>query len=203
MKKALIVGLGNPGKRYERTRHNIGFLAVERLAERYQMSFKSSKWRGQVAEGQIKGFPVLLLKPETYMNLSGESALPLMRYFGIEKEQLLIIVDDAAIDFGALRLREQGSSGGHNGLKSIEEHLGGQNYARLRVGIGAPDKELADFVLEPFSLKEAKEMDEVIEKVADLTEDWITKTMCDEGLEKPSSNPSNGDTHETTEESPL
>lgn len=175
----MIVGLGNPGKQYEQTRHNIGFRAVERLGLKYGMAFKSSaKVKGAKAMGTIAGEPCLLLKPEVYMNLSGESVVQAMHYYSVSLEKLLVIVDDVAIAMGETRMRINSSSGGHNGLKSIEEALQTNRYARLRLGVGdRKEGDLASHVLGRFSEEEQKLIPALLERSVEITEIFITNGL--------------------------
>ena len=133
----IIVGLGNPGREYENTRHNIGFAVIDRLAEEEQIQLREKKHRAVIGKGYIDGRKVLLAKPQTYMNLSGESVRELVDYYGIdETEELLVISDDITLPAGQLRLRKRGSAGGHNGLKNIILHLGHEDFQRLKMGVG-------------------------------------------------------------------
>lgn len=172
----LIIGLGNPGKTYETTRHNIGFRVLKTLAKKYEISFRPSLFRakGSVGEGMIAGKQVLLLMPLTYMNESGLSVKRCIQEYKIPKNRLLVVVDDVAIPFGTLRLRAQGSSGGHNGLKSVEAHLGGQEYARLRVGVSDRDTgSLADYVLSQFTDQEEELLPSVLDQAIQAIEGWL------------------------------
>ena len=169
----LVVGLGNPGTKYEGTRHNIGFMALERMASREGFSFRQqSKLHGLVAEHGIGESRLRLLMPQTYMNDSGRSIRAALDWFGFTPEQLLVLVDDMDIPLGRLRLRAQGSAGGHNGLRSTIQHLGTQAFPRLRIGIGAPADNPAErrartvsHVLGPFSRAEQSEVDAVLDGV--------------------------------------
>lgn len=187
----LVVGLGNPGKAYEGTRHNIGFAVVEELARRHRFEFqKKTKWKGKVARGNIGEGTVALLLPQTFMNLSGE-AVAAATHEQVEISHLLIVVDDVAIPFGELRLRFQGSSGGHNGLKSIEDHLHTQQYARLRIGVGDNrEGELEDYVLEKFSKQEKKLLPEIVERAAHAIEIWLEQGI-NRAMEFANTSPSN------------
>ncbi|HSX11788.1 MAG TPA: aminoacyl-tRNA hydrolase [Chlamydiales bacterium] len=173
--KALIVGLGNPGKSYDRTRHNIGFAAVEQLAKKHGLEFKKQlKFKGHVAEGQIGTDPVIVLMPLTFMNLSGEAVAQVMHYFQIDLSRLLVLVDDVALPLGQLRIRINSGSGGHNGLKSIEECLQTTRYARLRIGVGdRKEGDLADHVLSRFSSEEEKLVPGVLDRAVQATEIWL------------------------------
>lgn len=146
----LIVGLGNPGSRYVRTWHNCGYMALERLAAHLRVRVNKARFKGAYGQVDYKGKRLILLKPETYMNLSGESVQAAMRYFNVSPEHLLVFYDDIDLKLGQLRLRGQGGAGTHNGMKSLLQHLGGGNFARLRIGIGPvpPGRELVDFVLD-------------------------------------------------------
>lgn len=176
--KFLIVGLGNIGPEYELTRHNIGFLVLDRLAEKHKAEFATARLADH-AEFRLKGKAIHLIKPNTYMNLSGKAMAYWMAELSIPKEQTLVVVDDLALPFGKLRLRPLGSSAGHNGLKNIEELTGGQNYPRLRVGIGSDfgRGQQVDYVLSRFSEDEFKQMPEVLDRAGEA----IT-TFCLAGL---------------------
>ena len=174
--KVLIVGLGNPGKQYDKTRHNIGFAAVDLLAAKHGLAFKKSlKMQGDLAEGMIAGKSCILLKPLTYMNLSGYSVAQAMRYHSISLANLLVIVDDVAISLGETRLRINSSSGGHNGLKSIEEILQTKEYARLRLGVGERQEgvDLASHVLSKFTEEQQKLVPALLERAVEAAELFI------------------------------
>lgn len=150
----IIVGLGNPDKQYEGTRHNVGFDVIDAIAEKYNISMDTKKHKAFVGKGIIDGFKVILAKPQTYMNLSGESVWSLVDFYKIAPEdELLIIYDDVSLDVGQLRIRKKGSAGGHNGIKSIIAHLGSSEFPRIKVGVGEKPKDydLADYVLGKFS----------------------------------------------------
>ena len=172
-----IVGLGNPGAQYEHTRHNIGFEVVNLLAERLQAPFKQSKFKGLCAETTVNGEKVLLLKPMTYMNLSGESVKAAMDYYRLGTGDLLVVYDDLDLPPGKIRLRQKGSAGGHNGIKSIIHHLGTQEFNRIRIGIGRPDRDayMPDYVLGRFSKEDRVKMQLAVEKSADACEAWLEK----------------------------
>ncbi len=172
----LIVGLGNPGKSYEMTRHNAGFMVTKELAATLGVTFRSalSRAKGSLAKGEMDGKQLFLLLPFTFMNESGSSVKSALDYYKIPLRNLLVVCDDAALPFGRLRLREKGSDGGHNGLKSVEAHLNTQEYKRLRFGVGSPDKsELKDFVLESFSKKEQQEIKTPIERAIAAIIVWL------------------------------
>jgi PTH1 family peptidyl-tRNA hydrolase len=149
----VIVGLGNPGKKYEMTKHNVGFWAVDQLSEKWGIPFQKEKWNSEIAEGIVNGEKVYLLKPLTYMNLSGEAVGAAIRFLKIPLENLLVIYDDMDIPLGQLRLRQKGSSGGHNGIKSLIHHLGTEQFNRIKIGIDRPPARMSvvDYVLAPFS----------------------------------------------------
>ena len=175
-KNILIVGLGNIGKSYEKTRHNIGFEVVKTIAKKNDFSFKEKKGlKGCIAKGKIGDVEYIFLMPTTFMNESGESVRLCKDYFKIDLKNILIVVDDISIPFGEYRLKKEGSSGGHNGLKSIEKHLHSKNYARLRIGIG--DRKvghLVTHVLGKFSKDEKANLLPIIEKALYFIEKWQT-----------------------------
>ena len=159
----IIVGLGNPTKEYENTRHNVGFDVIDAIADKYNISVTERKNRAFCGKGIIEGQKVILAKPQTYMNLSGESVRGLVDYYKVDEEtELLIIFDDISLDVGQLRIRKKGSAGGHNGIKSIIQHLGSNVFQRIKVGVGEKPKEydLADYVLGHFSKAEREIMED-------------------------------------------
>ncbi len=167
--KYLIVGLGNIGAEYHNTRHNIGFMVLDELARKYEATFEQDR-HSFSCQVKYKGRQLHLVKPTTFMNLSGKAVAYFLQHLKIPKENLLVIVDDLAIPFGALRMRGKGSSAGHNGLKNIEQLTGGQNYPRLRFGIGddfSKGKQI-DFVLSEFTKQECEELPFVIDKACDM-----------------------------------
>lgn len=174
----LIVGLGNPGNNYQDTRHNIGFQVVSAFARQHQLSFrKEAALQGEIAKGALgTGAKVLVMMPLTYVNLSGDAVQACIRYFRIGLDRLLVISDEVALPFGKLRLSDRGSAGGHNGLKSIEERLGTQYYARLRFGVGDRQHgDLADHVLGKFNEEEKRGLPALIEQAAQVINIWITQ----------------------------
>ena len=175
----IIAGLGNPDEKYQGTRHNVGFDVVDRLAEKYQIAIDTKKHRALIGKGVIEGQKVLLVKPQTYMNLSGNAVRYWMQQEKIPLENVLIVVDDLALPFGSLRLKGKGSDAGHNGLKHIAATLGTQNYARLRFGIGNefPKGGQIDYVLGKFNDDDMKLMPERLETAAE-----IIKSFCLAGL---------------------
>ena len=166
----IIAGLGNPGRQYAHTRHNVGFDAIDVLAEKYNIKVENAKGRALTGSGRIEGQSVLLVKPLTYMNLSGESIRALTDFYKIdETSQLIVIYDDISLPPGQLRIREKGSAGGYNGIKSIISHLGGQEFLRIKVGVGEKPAgwDLADYVLSRFAEDDRKKVEEALERAAD------------------------------------
>lgn len=164
----LVAGLGNPGREYDGTRHNVGFLVVDEIVRRAASEFTfNASWNSQVANCGGRA----VMKPQTFMNLSGEAVAGYARYFKLQREEIMIIIDDASLPLGSLRLRKSGTAGGHNGLESILIHLGSEAVPRLRVGIGAPeDRELHDHVLGKFNPSELPALQEAITRAADAFE---------------------------------
>ena len=166
----LIVGLGNPGREYERSRHNCGFRAVDILADKLGCKIDRAKFQGLYGQTMYKGRKLMLLKPMTYMNLSGRSVLQLSAYFSIPPQKIIVLFDDISLDPGRLRIRADGSAGGHNGIKSIIQELGSQTFPRVKIGVGAkphPDYDLADWVLSSFSAQEEKALTVSLPNAAD------------------------------------
>lgn len=178
----LIVGLGNPGPKYARTRHNAGFQVVERLAKRWQASWGADeKFNSRLANAEHAGRRVLLCEPETYMNRSGDAVGKLSEYFRVPSGRLLVVVDDADLPLGEIRLRPKGSSGGHHGLESIEQRLGTREYARLRIGIGRTAtavREIAGHVLGRFSAGEAALLKKIVDRAGDQVECWLREGIA-------------------------
>jgi PTH1 family peptidyl-tRNA hydrolase len=169
----VIIGLGNPGREYEMTRHNIGFLVLDEIARRFDLSFRRSWWfPAKLAGGTIGQEKVRLVKPQTFMNRSGRAVLPVLRKEGGRADDLLVIFDDVALGWGQLRVRAQGSAGGHNGVKSVMDSLGDGAFGRIRIGIGPkPDSvSLSDYVLGPFSDAEMQDLENVVRRAADAVE---------------------------------
>lgn len=175
----LIVGLGNPGRQYHLTRHNVGFLCLDALAKHWGMEFRRLRARAEVAEGETAGRRVILAKPQTYMNDSGDSVRALARLSNVAPERILVICDDLDIPFGRLRLREKGGSGGQRGLRSIINQLGTEDFPRLRIGIGRPPPGVdpVDYVLTPFSGAEQSELGGILERAVAGIAAWL-----DQGL---------------------
>lgn len=166
----LIVGLGNPGKEYEKTRHNCGFRAIDVLAQKLGCKVDKGKFQGLYGQTNYGGSKLLLLKPLTYMNLSGRSVLQLSAYFHVPPQQIIVLFDDISLEPGRLRIRADGSAGGHNGIKSIISELGSQDFPRVKIGVGGkahPDQDLADHVLSGFSALEEKALISALERAAD------------------------------------
>jgi PTH1 family peptidyl-tRNA hydrolase len=171
----LLVGLGNPGPEYRETRHNVGFMILDRFAARERTEFRREKtWRAEMA----RAGDLLLCKPLTYMNLSGQSLRPLSEFYKIEPAQMLVVLDDMALPMGKLRLRPEGSAGGHNGLKSIFEHFGTQAVPRLRVGIGSAQKDAVDHVLGRFALEEKAELEQSLARALDAIDCTRTQGLA-------------------------
>jgi PTH1 family peptidyl-tRNA hydrolase len=178
----LIVGLGNPGADYAKTRHNAGFLLVEKLAEKWKAGWATErKFQARVARAERGGRKVLLAEPQTFMNLSGESAGALVKFYQLPLDKILVVVDDADLPLGEIRLRPGGGSGGHHGLESVTEHLGAREYARLRIGIGRKTeaRQITGHVLGKFSADENALLEKVLERAAGQLECWL-----DAGIQK-------------------
>lgn len=174
-----IVGLGNPGSNYAKTRHNIGFMALDRFAERHNISITQNKCKALIGEGSIGGVKTVLIKPMTYMNLSGESVRAYMDFYKVSLEDLIVVYDDMDTEIGKVRLRYQGSAGGHNGIKSIIQHTGTQQFNRVRMGISRPDPghAIVDYVLSTFMKKEKEALEQTIEQTCDALEYSLTNTF--------------------------
>ena len=173
----IIAGLGNPEDRYKGTRHNVGFDMIDYLSEKYNISVDTKKHRAYIGKGVIEGQKVLLVKPQTYMNLSGESIGSIVEYYKIDpEEELLVIYDDISLDVGQLRIRKKGSAGGHNGIKNIIAHLGTSVFPRIKIGVGEKPKgyDLADYVLGHFSKGERALMEEGYSQAADAVKQIVS-----------------------------
>lgn len=177
----LIVGLGNPGKEYERTRHNIGFAVIDAFARLHNIAVTKREGQALIGDGRVGDTRVFLMKPQTFMNLSGQSVAAFLRQRPLAHADILVVTDDIALPIGKLRLRMEGSAGGHNGLKSLIAHLHGQTFPRLRFGVGAPrDSSVQiDFVLGQFSRAEQREVDETTDRAVAALELWVQ-----EGIER-------------------
>jgi PTH1 family peptidyl-tRNA hydrolase len=170
-----IVGLGNPGSKYAVTRHNIGFMALDVLADKLGISINQSKCKAKIGEGQINGEKIVLIQPVTYMNLSGESVRAYMDFYKVQLEDMIVLYDDLDTEFGGMRLRYKGSAGGHNGIKSMIQHLGTQEFNRIRLGISRPPAgyDIADYVLSSFAKGEMEELGTVLERACDAVVDAV------------------------------
>ncbi|MFQ9998005.1 MAG: aminoacyl-tRNA hydrolase [Anaerococcus obesiensis] len=176
-----IVGLGNPGIQYENTRHNAGFITIDYLARKYSIDVRKIKFKSLIGQGVISGQKVMLVKPQTYMNNSGEAIREIYNYFDFDHDKLIVIYDDIDIDFGSIRIRKKGSAGTHNGMKSIIYNLEFDDFPRIKVAVGKKPSymDLANFVLSGFSKQEVK----IIEEEVKLTSDAI-EMILEEGIEK-------------------
>jgi PTH1 family peptidyl-tRNA hydrolase len=178
----LVVGLGNPGADYAKTRHNAGFLLVEKLAARWKCDWANEKkFRARIAKAERNGKRILLCEPQTFMNLSGETVGALKDFYQVPPKQVMVAVDDADLQMGEIRLRAEGGTAGHHGLESVEQHLATRNYARLRLGIGRRDgaREITDYVLAKFDAGERELLEKVLDRAANQVEAWL-----DDGIEK-------------------
>jgi len=176
----LIVGLGNPGAEYARTRHNAGFLLVEKLAAQWKADWANErKFTARMAKAERNGKRVLLCEPQTFMNLSGETVGAVMDFYHLPPGQVMVAVDDADLPFGEIRLRPGGSSGGHHGLESIEQHLGSREFARLRIGIGRKDsvRQITNHVLGKFEAGESEMLEKVLGRAAGQVECWLNEGL--------------------------
>ncbi len=172
----LVVGLGNPGEKYENTRHNVGFLTVDELAGRLDIPVQKLKYRALTNTARLGGAPVLLMKPVTFMNLSGEAVGQAAAFYKIPPERVLVISDDVSLPLGKLRIRKSGSAGGHNGLKNIIQHLGTDAFPRVKIGVGQkphPDYDMADWVLSKFTGEDKKVIAQAVERAADAVACYI------------------------------
>lgn len=178
-----IVGLGNPGLQYENTRHNVGFMTIDYLANKYDIDVRKSKFKSLYGQGEISGHKVVLIKPQTYMNNSGEAVRELINFYKFDIDKLIVIYDDIDIDFGTIRIRKKGSAGSHNGMKSIIYQIQDDQFPRIKVSIGKkPEKwDLANFVLSGFSKEEVKILEDeirlAVEGIEIILEEDIDKAM--------------------------
>lgn len=174
----IIAGLGNPGSKYEKTRHNVGFQVIDRLAAKYHIDINMKKHKALIGTGAIEGQKVLLVKPQTFMNLSGESIREILDFYKVDpEEELMVIYDDISLNPGQLRIRKKGSAGGHNGIKSIIHHLGGQVFPRIKVGVGEKPEgwDLADYVLGHFSKEDEELMQKAFDRAAEAAVEILTE----------------------------
>ncbi len=169
----LIVGLGNPGKEYDRTRHNIGFEIIDYISDKYNIDINRIKFKGAYGEGFINNKKVILLKPQTFMNLSGDSIREIMNFYKLSEDEVVVIYDDISLEIGKIRIREKGSAGGHNGIKSIISNLGSDKFPRVKVGVGAPAHDLVSHVLGKFSVDEWSHMEKVMPVVCESVEEML------------------------------
>ncbi len=176
----VIVGLGNPGKKYENTRHNMGFKAIDQLSEKWQIPVEKSKHQALVGEGRLRGEKVILVKPQTFMNQSGISVKSIVDYYQVPLEKLLIIYDDLDLSLGTVRIRKNGGAGTHNGMRSVVNHLGEKTFPRIRIGIGNREEvSMIQFVIGKVNKEEKEILNRTIEKAAEAVE-----VLLDQGIDK-------------------
>ena len=173
----LIIGLGNPEEEYSKTRHNMGFNAINKIAEKYEIEMKQTKFNGIYGSGNIEGEKVMLIKPQTYMNLSGKCVKEFLDFYKIEKEKMIIIYDDMDVEPGKIKIRKQGSAGSHNGMKSIISEIQTQEFPRIRIGIGRPihENDKINYVIGNIPEEEMEKLEEGIEKAKEATIDILAK----------------------------
>lgn len=178
-RRRVIAGLGNPGKNFAGNRHNIGFMVLDRLAAQHRLRFDKMMNRGMVALGDISGVKVALVKPQTFMNDSGMCVSPLLKFYKSTPDDLLVVYDELDLPAGQVKLRKQGGPAGHNGMRSLIQHVGTPDFARLRMGIGRPPGRMApkDFVLQDFSKMELAELDSTIDRATKGIERWLTNSI--------------------------
>lgn len=175
----LVVGLGNPGDEYKHTRHNVGFDMIDLISNKYNININRIKFKGMYGEGNIKDEKVILLKPTTYMNLSGDSIIEVVNFYKISKNNIIILYDDISLEVGRLRVRPEGSAGGHNGIKSIISRLGTETFKRIKFGVGKAEGELTSHVLGKFSEEERKLLNKVLEVGVEAVETIIDKGVIE------------------------
>lgn len=175
----LVVGLGNIGRQYEHTRHNVGFDVIDLIGDRYNIPINREKFKGMYGEGNICGEKVILLKPSTYMNLSGESVREVTSFYKIESDNIIVLYDDISLEVGRLRIRSQGSAGGHNGIKNIIANLGTDVFPRVKIGVGQPKGELVSHVLGKFSKEDSEKLKEVFKVSIDAVEDIVSSGIAE------------------------
>lgn len=174
----LVVFLGNPGLKYENTRHNAGFMAADAMAKAKGIDINRAKFKALTATCSINGESVMLMKPQTFMNLSGEAVIEAVNFYKINPEHVIVVSDEVSLPIGKLRIRKKGSAGGHNGLKNIIAHLGTEAFPRIRIGVGSaphPDYDMADWVLSSFKGQDAADMKKAAERAAEAVESYITE----------------------------
>ena len=180
----VVIGLGNPGKKYEKTRHNIGFIAVDSLRKKLNVSDEREKFQALVSEKNIDGEKVIFFKPQTFMNLSGNSVIEIVNFYKLDpKKDIIVIYDDMDLSFGDIRIREKGSSGGHNGIKSIISHIG-EEFIRIKCGIGAKEKDAVEHVLGEFNQTEQKDLEEILEKIYSCVIEMLSVQNLDRIMQK-------------------
>ncbi|QYR61003.1 aminoacyl-tRNA hydrolase [Fusobacterium polymorphum] len=180
----VVIGLGNPGKKYEKTRHNIGFIAIDNLRKKMNISDEREKFQALISEKNIDGEKVIFLKPQTFMNLSGNSVIEIVNFYKLDpKKDIIVIYDDMDLSFGDIRIREKGSSGGHNGIKSIISHIG-EEFIRIKCGIGAKEKDAIEHVLGEFNQTEQKDLDEILEKINNCVIEMLSVQNLDRIMQK-------------------
>lgn len=176
----LIVGIGNPGKQYENTRHNVGFMALDAIAKEHGVQFNETKFKSVYTTIRVNGERVILMKPETYVNLSGTAVVSMMNYFNIDKEDIIVIYDDLALPVGKIRVRFKGSGGGHNGIKNITSHLKTSEFNQFRIGIdNNPQMDRADYVLGRFSKSDLSELENTFKRIIDVPKDFVEYPFSD------------------------
>jgi PTH1 family peptidyl-tRNA hydrolase len=173
----LVAGLGNPGPRYATNRHNVGFRCLELLAARHELAFDKRQKQAVIAAGAIQTRRTILAKPQTFMNESGRAVVPLAHFYKVQPERLMVVYDDLDLPLGTIRLRPEGGSGGHKGMRSIIEHIGTQSFPRLRIGIGRPPGQMdpAAYVLEDFTTEEEPLLEETLERAVAAIEVWLSE----------------------------
>ena len=180
----VVIGLGNPGKKYEKTRHNIGFIAIDNLRKKLNVNDEREKFQALVSEKNIDGERVIFLKPQTFMNLSGNSVIEIVNFYKLDpKKDIIVIYDDMDLSFGDIRIREKGSSGGHNGIKSIISHIG-EEFIRIKCGIGAKEKDAVEHVLGEFNQTEQKDLEEILEKIYNCVIEMLSVQNLDRIMQK-------------------
>ena len=180
----VVIGLGNPGKKYEKTRHNIGFIAIDTFRKKMNISDEREKFQALVCEKNIDGEKVIFLKPQTFMNLSGNSVIEIINFYKLDpKKDIIVIYDDMDLSFGDIRIREKGSSGGHNGIKSIISHIG-EEFIRIKCGIGAKEKDAVEHVLGEFNQTEQKDLEEILEKIYNCVIEMLSVQNLDRIMQK-------------------
>ena len=180
----VVIGLGNPGKKYERTRHNMGFIVVDSLRKKLNINDEREKFQALVSEKNIDGDKVIFFKPQTFMNLSGNAIIEIINFYKLDpKKDIIVIYDDMDLSFGDIRIREKGSSGGHNGIKSIISHIG-EEFIRIKCGIGAKEKDAVEHVLGEFNQTEQKYLDEILEKINNCVIEMLSVQNLDRIMQK-------------------